>query len=74
MFEAHNTESTEGEAVLVFVDGDEDAVNRFCTLAETRRPDCSNVSNIVFNGFEGEVMKIGEYAQFYATVLLNKLS
>ena len=74
LFEAHNTESTEGEAVLVYVDGEEEAVNRICTLAETRRPNCSNVSNIIFNGFEGEVMKIGEYAQFYATVLLNKLS
>jgi hypothetical protein len=30
------------------------------------------VSNIVFDDFDGEVMKIGEYAQFCTTVQLNK--
>ncbi len=74
MFEAHNTESTEGEAVLVFVDGDEDAVKGFLDLVRSRRPARSEVSGVFSGGFEGEVMKIGEYAQFYATVLLNKLS
>ena len=74
MFEAHNTESTEGEVVLVFVDGAEDAVKGFLDLVRSKRPARSDVSGVFSNGFEGEVMKIGEYAQFYATVLLNKLS
>ena len=69
MFEAHNIE---GDEVLVFVDGDEETVKAFRTLAETKRPARSEVSNIVFDDFEGEVMKIGEYAQFCATVQLNK--
>jgi acylphosphatase len=72
MFEAHNTESCEGEEVLVFVDGDEEAIKAFSALVETKRPSRSKVSNIVFDGFEGEVMKIGEYAQFCSTVQLNK--
>jgi uncharacterized protein with HEPN domain len=72
MFEAHNTKSSEGEEVVVFADGDEAAIKAFCSQVETERPACSNVSNVVFDGFEGDVMKIGEYAQFCATVQLNK--
>jgi hypothetical protein len=30
------------------------------------------VSNFVFDDFEGDVMKIGEYAQLCATIQLNK--
>jgi acylphosphatase len=72
MFEAHNIESNEGDEVLVFLDGDEETVKAFRTLAETKRPARSEVSSIVFDDFEGEVMKIGEYAQFCSTVQLNK--
>jgi acylphosphatase len=72
MFEAHNIESNEGDEVLVFLDGDEETVKAFRTLAETKRPARAEVSNIVFDDFEGEVMKIGEYAQFCSTVQLNK--
>ena len=72
MFEAHNTESTEGEVVLVFVDGVEDAVKGFLALVRSKRPARSEVSGIFSDGFEGEVMKIGEYAQFCSTVQLNK--
>ncbi|MCK9565951.1 MAG: acylphosphatase [Methanothrix sp.] len=72
MFEAHNTKSSECEEVVVFADGDEAAIKAFCNQIETERPARSEVSNIVFDDFEGEVMKIGEYAQFCATVQLNK--
>jgi acylphosphatase len=72
MFEAHNIESNEGDEVLVFLDGDEETVKAFRTLAETKRPARAEVSNIVIDDFEGEVMKIGEYAQFCSTVQLNK--
>ena len=72
MFEAHNTETTEGEEVLVFIDGEEDAVKGFLALVRSKRPARSEVSGIFSDGFEGEVMKIGEYAQFCSTVQLNK--
>jgi hypothetical protein len=72
MFEAHNTESNEGDEVLVFVDGDEEAIKAFRALVKTKHPDRSEISNIVFDDFEGEIMKIGEYAQFCSTVQLNK--
>ena len=72
MFEAHNMQSAKGDVVAVFVDGDEEAIKAFRTLVETYHPTRSDVSEIVFDDFEGEVMKIGEYAQFCATIQLNK--
>lgn len=72
IFEAHNIESSEGEEVIVFVDGNEAAVKAFHKLVETKHPARSEVSNIVFDDYEGEVMKVGEYAQFCSTVQLNK--
>jgi hypothetical protein len=72
MFEAHNIEGREGNEVQVYVEGNEEAIKTFRTLVETKRPIHSEVSNIVFDDFDGEVMKIGEYAQFFSTVQLNK--
>jgi hypothetical protein len=72
MFEAHNIENSGVEEVLVFADGDEEAVKAFCAQVETKRPVHSDVSNFVFDDFEGDVMKIGEYAQLCATIQLNK--
>jgi acylphosphatase len=72
MFEAHNIESNEGDEVLVFLEGDEETVKVFRTLAETKHPARSEVSSIAFDDYEGDVMKIGEYAQFCSIVQLNK--
>ena len=72
MFEAHNIESNEGDEVLVFLDGDEETVKAFRTLAETKRPARSEVSSIAFDDNDGDVMKIGEFAQFCSIVQLNK--
>jgi len=72
MFEAHNIESNEGDEVLVFLDGDEETVKAFRTLAENKRPARSEVSSIAFDDYDGDVMKIGEFAQFCSIVQLNK--
>ena len=72
MFEAHNIESNEGDEVLVFLDSDEETVKAFRTLAETKRPARSEVSSIAFEDYDGDVMKIGEFAQFCSIVQLNK--
>jgi hydrogenase maturation factor HypF (carbamoyltransferase family) len=72
MFEAHNIESNEGDEVLVFLDSDEETVKAFRTLVETKRPARSEVSSIAFEDCEGDVMKIGEFAQFCSIVQLNK--
>ena len=72
MFEAHNTKSSEGEEVVVFADGEDAAIKAFCSQVGAERPARSEVSNIVFDEYDGDVMRIGEYAQFCATVQLNK--
>jgi len=72
MFEAHNTENSDGQEVLVFADGEDKAVEAFRALVKTKRPARSEVSNIAFEDFDGEIMRIGEYAQFCSTVQLNK--
>ena len=71
-FEAHNIESDENQEVLVLAEGDDRAVEAFRTLIETKRPALSIVSAISFEDFDGEIMQIGEYAQFCTTVQLNK--
>jgi acylphosphatase len=72
MFEAHNTESDEGQEVLVFADGEDKAIEAFRSQVKIKRPVRSEVSNIAFGDFDGEIMRIGEYAQFCSTVQLNK--
>ncbi len=72
MFEAHNTESSEDYEVLVFAEGDDEAIKAFRALVETKRPDRSDVSKIIFEDFEGDIMKIGDYSQFCSTVQMNK--
>ena len=72
MFEAHNLESVMGEEVLVLVDGGEQEIKAFRALVETKRPEHAEVSKVAIDDFGGEVMKIGEYAQFCATVQMNK--
>ena len=72
MFEAHNLESVMGEEVLVLVDGGEQEIKAFRALVETKRPRRAEVSKVAIDDFGGEVMKIGEYAQFCATVQMNK--
>jgi acylphosphatase len=72
MFEAHNTESSEDDEVLVFAEGDDEAIKAFRVLVETKRPDRSDVSKMIFEDFEGDIMKIGDYSQFCSTVQMNK--
>ncbi|OPY53534.1 MAG: Acylphosphatase [Methanosaeta sp. PtaU1.Bin112] len=72
MFEAHNTESGEDDEVLVFAEGDDEAIKAFRSLVETKRPERSDVSKIIFEDFEGDIMKIGDYSQFCSTVQMNK--
>jgi len=72
-FEAHNIEEDAGEVVLVFVDGGEQEIRSFRKQFEMKqRPERAEVSGVVVEDYEGEVMTIGEYAQFCTTVQKNK--
>jgi len=58
MFEAHNTEIDGDQEVLVLVDGDDKSVETFRSLVKTKRPARSEVSNIAFEDYGGEIMRI----------------
>ncbi len=71
-FEANNIEGEEEQEVEVVVDGDEEKVAAFKELTRTKWPDRAEVSSVCFEDYDGDVMRIGEYAQFCATVQMNK--
>jgi len=71
-FHARNRTGEKEPEVITLVEGDEEAIADFKKLVETRKPEHSRVSNIVFEDFEGEVMRAGEYAQVCTSNQLNK--
>ncbi|HNX39318.1 MAG TPA: acylphosphatase [Methanothrix sp.] len=72
MFEAYNAIGKGGQQVHVFVDGEEESVKAYCDQVQSSCPALAEVSGIAIEGCDRDVMKIGEYAQFYSTVILNK--
>lgn len=72
MFEAHNIEGDGREEVLVLVDGSEQEIKAFRALVEAKRPERAEVSRVLIEDYDGEVMRVGEYAQFCTTVQMNK--
>jgi acylphosphatase len=72
MFEAQNVDSDGVDAVLVLVDGGEREIDAFRKQAETKRPERAEVSRVVVEDYDGDVMRIAEYAQFCAAVQMNK--
>jgi acylphosphatase len=71
-FHARNRLSGETQEVIALVEGDEETIAEFGKLVETKKPEHSEVSNIAFEDYEGDVMKAGEYAQVRSALQLNK--
>ena len=71
-FHARNRMNGEEQEVIALVEGDEEAITDFKKLVETQKPEHSKVLNIAFEGYEGDVMKAGEYAQVCTALQLNK--
>lgn len=71
-FHARNRMAGTEQQVIAIVEGDDDAVADFKTLAETSKPERSQVSKIDFEDFDGDVMRTGEYAQVCTALQLNK--
>jgi acylphosphatase len=70
----HACNRTDGveQEVIALAEGDEEAIADFRRFVETRKPECSEVSNIAFENYEGYVMRAGEYAQVCTALQLNK--
>jgi acylphosphatase len=71
-FHARNRMSGMEPEVVVLIEGDEETIADFKKLVETRKPEHSEVSNVGFEDYEGDVMRAGEYAQVCSALQLNK--
>lgn len=49
--------------MIALVEGDEEEIAAFLKLIKARKPEHPDVSNLVLDGHEGEIMRTGEYAQ-----------
>lgn len=71
-FHARNRMSGTGQEVIALVEGDEEAVADFKTIVKNRTPEHSEVSGVAFEDYDGDVMKVGEYAQVCTALQMNK--
>ena len=71
-FHARNRMGEKEPEVTALVEGDEETIADFKKLVETQKPDHSQVSSIVFEDYEGDIMRTSEYAYVCTTIQLNK--
>lgn len=71
-FQARNRVSGKDQEVIVLVEGDEEAIADFKVLVESKKPEHAEVSNIAFENYDSDVMRVGEYAQVCSALQLNK--
>jgi acylphosphatase len=71
-FHARNMMSGEEQEVVVLVEGDEEAIADLKKLIESQKPEHSLVSNIAFEDYDSDVMRVGEYAQISSAEQLGK--
>jgi acylphosphatase/gas vesicle protein len=69
-FEASNL----GEELIVLVEGDENIVDRFVQIVKTEKPPSADVSEVVVEGYGGEVMDVKEYRQQLSLEQLAKIA
>jgi acylphosphatase/peptidoglycan hydrolase CwlO-like protein len=69
-FEASNL----GEDLIVLVEGDENFVDRFVQIVKSEKPPSADVSEVVVEGYGGEVMNIKEYREQLSLEQLVKIA
>ena len=52
-----------GEDLIVLADGNDATVNRFIQTVKTEKPPVADVSEVVVEGYDGEVMGVKEYRE-----------
>jgi acylphosphatase len=72
MFEAYSIEGEQVQQVMILIDGGDKEVDAFKRLAEIKRPAYAVVSKVVTEYYDGEVMRVGEYARIFAASQLSK--
>jgi acylphosphatase len=71
-FQARNRTNGKDQEVIALVEGDDEAIADFKDLVKARKPEHAEVSNIAFEGYGSDVMRVGEYAQVCSALQLNK--
>lgn len=71
-FNARNRIEDGQQQVIVFVDGDDEAIADLRRIIEVTRPENARVSGISVSEYEGSVMDVGAYAQVCTTHQLHK--
>ena len=75
---AHNLKGFEaaniGEDLITLVEGDEKAVNKFIQIVKSEKPPQAEVSEVVVESYDGEVMDVKEYREQLSLEQLVKIA
>ncbi len=71
-FNARNRTENGEQEIIALIEGDEELIEDFRKLVETKKPEHAKTSSVAFEDYEGEVMRAGEYAQVCSAIQLNK--
>ena len=69
-FEASNV----GEDLIVLIEGDDATVNRFIQTVKSDKPPLADVSEVIVEGYDGEVMGVKEYREQLSLEQLVKIA
>jgi len=61
------------QAVICLVEGDEAGITAFQKFIESHKPEHAEVSDITWEDYDGEVMRISEFAQINTCRILQRL-
>jgi len=68
-FEASNI----GEDLIVLIEGEEENVKRFTQIVKAEKPPLAEVSEVIAEGYDGEVMDVKEYREQLSLEQLAKI-
>ncbi len=75
---AHNLKGFEasniGEDLIVLIEGGEDGVKRFTQTVRAEKPPLAEVSEVIVEGYDGEVMEVKEYREQLSLEQLTKIA
>ncbi len=74
---AHNLKGFEaaniGEDLIILIEGEEEKVNHFIQTTKSEKPPQAEVSEVIVEGYDGEVMDVKEYREQLSLEQLAKI-
>jgi acylphosphatase len=71
-FHTRNRLNVKEQEVIALAEGDEEAIRDFKELVGARKPEHAAVKNIAFEDYDGDIMRLSEYAQICTALQLRK--